>query len=78
VIKLTTIYVYLLNEGSASWRPVEAEHLGGDQYRITSINADPEDEQWQFSTGEVVRCSERNLSGGSELVAYVAVARSDS
>lgn len=69
---MATIYVYLLNEGTDAWRPIEAEPLGDDRYRIISVNPDPEDEHWQFRTGDIVRCAERLLSGGQALVAYVA------
>jgi hypothetical protein len=71
-VTTTTIYVYLLDEGTDVWRPVEAEHVGGEQYRILSANADPEDEHWQFQTGEVVRCETRKLSEGTHLVAVQA------
>ena len=60
----TTIYVYLNDEGTGCWRPVEAVHLGKDEYRIVSENTDPEDEHWQFLTNDVVRCEERQLLGG--------------
>ena len=68
-----TIYVYLLDEGVDVWRPVEAAHLGDDRYRITSVNVDPSDEHWQFSTGDIVRCSSQALSGGPALVAHERV-----
>ena len=58
------IYIYLKNEGTDVWRPVEAESVSGDVYRIVSINADPEDEHWEFGTGELVRCESRVFSGG--------------
>jgi hypothetical protein len=68
--KLTTIYMYLLDEGTEVWRPVGAKHLGGDRYQVISKNPDPDDEKWEFSTGDVVRCKVRPLSGGEKLVAY--------
>jgi hypothetical protein len=68
-----TIYVYLLGEGTDVWRPVEAVHLGHDRYQITSVHADSSDEHWQFSTGDIVRCSIRILSGGPALVAHERV-----
>ena len=64
---MTTIYVYLRNEGTDVWRPVEAEHLGGDAYRIVGTPA--EGEEWEFGAGEVVRCSPRMLSDGEQMVA---------
>jgi hypothetical protein len=68
------IYVYLLNEGTHAWRPVEADHLGGDRYRIASVNDDPEDEEWQFNSGDIVQCAVRHFSDGPELVATRLVA----
>ena len=70
------IYVYLLDENIDTWRPVEAEHLGGDRYRITSVNASPEDEHWQFNNGDVVRCSNRVLLAGLAVVAYERIEES--
>lgn len=69
----TTIYVYLLDEGTDVWRPVEAEHLSEDRYRIITKNNAPEDEHWQFQTGAVVRCEKRSLSGGEILIAVQAL-----
>jgi hypothetical protein len=68
-----TIYVYLLDEGTDVWRPVEAVHLGDNRYRITLVNVDRSDEHWQFSKGDIVRCSRRVLSGGPALVAHERV-----
>jgi len=68
-VRETTIYVALLDEGTACWRPVQAEVLENGSYRIVSDNADPEDEHWEFPPGSVVRCTERRLSGGLCLVA---------
>ena len=68
-IVITTIYIYLVDEGTDVWRPVDAEHLSDNRYRIVTPNANPEDEHWQFQTGTVVRCEWRTLSGGRQLVA---------
>ena len=68
-----TIYVYLEDEGVDVWRPVLAEHLKTDVYRIASHAEESEDEQWQFKTGEVVRCESRVLSEGE--ASMVAVER---
>jgi hypothetical protein len=70
------IYVYLLNEGTDCWRPVSAEYLGEDLYRISSANENPDDESWEFAEGEVVRCRLRKLSGGECLVAYASASTS--
>jgi HEAT repeat protein len=61
---VATIYVALLDEAVEVWRPVQAAHEGGDRYRILSANADPEDEQWEFQQGELVRCRVKTFSGG--------------
>ncbi|KKM00992.1 hypothetical protein LCGC14_1798900 [marine sediment metagenome] len=71
--ELETIYVYLENEGTDVWRPVKAERLRVDVYRIVSPNEDPDDEQWQFKTADVVRCESKLFSGGE--TGLVAVER---
>jgi hypothetical protein len=63
-----TVYVQLLDEGIDVWRPVEAEYLGGDRYRL--IGAVPEDEVWPFAVGDVVKCEVRRLRDGRVTVAY--------
>jgi hypothetical protein len=62
------IYVTLLGEGINLLRSVRAEHLGRDFYRI--VEEVPEGENWQFATGQVVRCQKRNLSSGKAMVAF--------
>jgi hypothetical protein len=59
--KRTTVYVALLDEHVDVWRPVQAEHVGGDLYRLTGER--PDDEVFPFSPGDVVRCQMRTLSG---------------
>jgi hypothetical protein len=70
---VTTIYVSLKNEGTDCWRPVEAESAGDNTFRIVSVNVDPDDQEWEFCTGDLVRCEPRVLSGG--LGCLVAVER---
>jgi hypothetical protein len=61
------VYVYLQNEGTDAWRPVDAVEEGDSIFRITSA---PEgDEAWQFPSGSRVVCEEKKLSGGPALVA---------
>ena len=69
----TTVYVSLLDEGVDVWRPVTAEHIRDDVYRIAGEPPDPEDENWEFLPGQLVRCRQHTLSGDSSLVAYEAV-----
>jgi hypothetical protein len=64
-----TIYVYLEEEGTDAWRPVEAEDLGNSMFKIVSVNENPDDEHWRFKTGDIVRCEPRKLSGGTCIVA---------
>jgi len=66
---VVTVMVPLLDEGVEVWRPVHAEALPHGRYRIVTENSNPEDERWAFSTGEVVRCEERELEGQCALVA---------
>ena len=71
--ELIQIYVYLPDEAVDVWRPVEAERVDEDSYRIVSENPDPDDERWEFSTGEIVRCVPKVFSGGER--GLVAVER---
>ncbi len=68
----TTVYVCLLDEGTDVWRPVAAEHIRDDIYRLVGEPPD-HTETWQFQTGQSVRCKQRLLSGGTCLVAYERV-----
>jgi hypothetical protein len=69
---MTTVYVALLDENVDVWRPAQAEHVGGDLYRLTGEQ--PDDEVWPFSPGDVVRCQLRSLSGDSAQTESVLVA----
>lgn len=62
------IYVSLLGEGLNVMRTVRAEHLGRDYYKI--VETMPENENWQFQPGQVVRCKKQSLSTGKAMVAY--------
>jgi len=48
------IFVRLLHEGVEVWRPVQADHLYDDVYRITDQPYDREVETWQFEPGNDV------------------------
>jgi hypothetical protein len=71
----TTVYVSLLDEGVKVWRPVSAEHIRVDVYRIVGEPRDPKDEKWQFLPGQRVRCRLQQLSEGKFLVAYEAASQ---
>jgi hypothetical protein len=66
--KETEIFVNLVGEGLNVLRRVRAEHLGRDFYRI--IDTMPENENWQFQPGQIVRCRKTKLSSGKSLVAF--------
>jgi hypothetical protein len=61
LMSVETIHIYLPEEAVDVWRPIAAEHLGGDLYRI--LDEPPSGEVWQFNRGDIVRCSLRRLSG---------------
>jgi hypothetical protein len=65
--KPASIYLNLVGEGLACLRPVQAEHMGKDFYRI--VEQVPEGEAWEFQPGQIVRCQKKNLSSGKALVA---------
>ena len=74
----TTVYVYLPDEAVDVWRPVQAEPLGKGRFRILSENEDPEDEKWEFGTGDIVCCVEKTLVEGTTPVrCLVAVSRAE-
>lgn len=64
-----TVNMPLLDEGVDCWRPVQAVPAGKHTYRIVSVNTHPDDESWQFATGQLVECRLRPLSDGDALVA---------
>ena len=68
-----TIYVALADEGVDVWRPVKAAVLGDSIFQILSPN-DSETEQWQFPSGAVVRCAERNFADGESGFAAIELA----
>ena len=70
--RTSQIYVPLLDEGTDVWRPVAAEHIKDDIYRI--VGEIPADERWQFVPGQVVRVRQQTLSGSACLAAYETAA----
>jgi len=54
--KIMTIYVYLPNEAVDTWRPVQAEHLYDNVYRILEQPYERDIETWQFEPGAEVEC----------------------
>ena len=66
------IYVYILHEGVDVWRPVHAMRVGVDVFRIEGP-AMPEDEEWEFPVGTVVKVGRLKLDSG--VVRLVAESR---
>ena len=62
------IYVKLLDECVDVWRPVRAEHLYGNVYKILG-EPDRSIEVWQFEPGEIVLCELIRVYGGEALAA---------
>ena len=58
------IFVELLEEGTACWRPVLAVPLGGAVFKIAADQAIPTDEKWAFGPGEAVTCEQRVFQDG--------------
>jgi hypothetical protein len=68
----TSVFVRLLGEGTVVFRPTSAEFLEPGKARLLAPpDYDPEDENWEFTPGSVVRVERRQLEGTEE---YVAVA----
>ena len=65
----TQIYVSLLGERVDVWRPVQAEHLSGNAYRIVAQTYDREIEAWEFEPGDSGVCEHIELSNGRVLAA---------
>ncbi len=65
------IFIPLEDEGTDVWRPVDAFRIEGDTYRIAVVSV-PDDEEWSFRPGDVVRVEQRMLSGGPSLVAVAS------
>lgn len=67
------VFVRLIGEGTLVYRPAPAARLGSSTFRlIPTPNYDPEDEEWEFEPGSVVRCERRVLEGQEVLVAISA------
>ncbi|MCE9521122.1 MAG: hypothetical protein K8S25_01665 [Alphaproteobacteria bacterium] len=67
-----TIYMPLLNEGTDVWVQVEAEPMTDGTYRI--VGATPDDQEWAFPTGSVVRCTQKTFCGGENGLVAVEIA----
>jgi hypothetical protein len=59
------VFVRLLDEGVDVWRPVHAEHLHGDVYRIALQDYERDTQTWEFEPGANVVCEAIQGSTGS-------------
>ena len=52
------IWIPLLNEGTIASRPTKAEKVGDGLYRVLATpDYDPQDEEWAYPPGSIVRCT---------------------
>ena len=70
---MDTIYIRLLNEGVEVVRPTSAELLNSGLYKVhPTPNYDPQDEQWEFVPGSIVKVVKKTMADGELLVAVAA------
>lgn len=67
-MKQDIIYVYLLDEGVDSWRPIKAEFISENKYKII-VQEIPSDEIWEFQPESIVKCMTKEKDGESILIA---------
>lgn len=53
---LAEIFVRLLDENVDVWRPVKAERIASDRFRIVEQPYDRDTERWEFEPGDEVMC----------------------
>ncbi len=68
--EMTTIYMPLLNEGTTVWRPVAAERLNRDTFRVAGPM--PDDEGGAFAPGSVVTVAPQLFADGQSGIVAVA------
>lgn len=65
-----SIYIQLLGEGTTVYRPVPAIRLSDTEYKVKGHDIyDPDDEEWEFLPGSIVRVETRILEGKESKVA---------
>ncbi len=67
--RIAEIHVARLEEGVDVWRPVQAERVSGNTYRIRNQHYERSIETWQFEPGDVVLCEMVESSDGHILAA---------
>jgi hypothetical protein len=69
-----TSLVKVLDEAVDAWSPVDAEHVGGDKYRL--LGPIPEGEVWEFHPADEVHCRSRDFADSrTGLVAFARALR---
>ena len=68
--RITAIYMPLPNEGVEVWRPISAEQLSNDTFRV--MGPMPADEDWEFRPESLVTVAFRRFADGKS--GYVAMA----
>jgi len=71
-IEADTVYVRLVNEPVDVWRPVAAESLSENVFRLLEGSI-PDDEAWAFEPGDEVVVEARDREGERVLVAVARV-----
>lgn len=66
---IAQIYIALLGEGVDVWRPVQAQYLNDNRYRILDQPRDHNIESWEFEPGDIVLCEVIESSDGPILAA---------
>ncbi len=62
--------IYVLIPEDDAYRPVQAEVIGKDLYKILPTrDYDPANAEWEFVPGTIVRCEERNYRETNYLLA---------
>ena len=56
------IYIRVTGSRGPAWRPVEAERIEGDVYRITGSATPASGESWEFASQDLVRCKPYELT----------------
>jgi len=67
--EIKEIFVKLKDEAVDVWRPVRAEHIREDIYRIIPQSYDETVETWEFKPGDSVICSMTTGADGEFLAA---------
>ena len=59
------IFVRLINEGTTVYRPVDAKRISDELFQIIDDSQD-QDEQWEFSNLDLVRCVGHVFQDGTQ------------